>query len=262
MIRDIRKTALDFGREQSVTRLEYTSGYDGQSDWALLGGDLSSTMWIVFIHGHGSTADQIYTWPELRDTWLPAIKKQGAGIVSVYLRGNAWMSPAAACDLHDVLAYLREHYPVRTFVFLSGSMGGTSNLIYAALHPEDVAAVVALGAAVDLTKYYTWCREQPGPAVLTEIADAISRSYGGEPQEIPHIYNHHSALIHSDKLTMPVFFVHGQADAIMPFDQARLLRDKMSDVDSFRFQAIADGDHDSPLPYAAEGLEWVLRSLT
>jgi pimeloyl-ACP methyl ester carboxylesterase len=261
MIRDVHKTLVEYGSGTNVTRLDYTSEYDGHGDWALVGGEESSATWVVFIHGHGSKADQLFTREDVRRDWLPAIKRRGAGIVSVHLRGNTWMNPAAVCDLHDVLAYLREHYSVRSFVFLSGSMGGTSNLIYATRHPEDVAGLIALGAMADLAKYYLWARRQSDSEILAEIADAIRQSYGGEPHDIPHIYDSHNALLHSNRLTMPVFFVHGQADALMPIEQARLFAEAKNTPNSFLFHEITDGNHDSPLRYAEEGLGWIGKQL-
>jgi pimeloyl-ACP methyl ester carboxylesterase len=78
-------------------------------------------------------------------------------------------------------------------IFCSGSMGGTSNLIYAALHPEDVRGLVIHGAATDLSSYYRWCETQKQP-IIHEIAEAIRNSYGGTPDEKPDLYLRHSAL--------------------------------------------------------------------
>ena len=175
------------------------------------------------------------------------------GILTPNLRNNAWMSPAAIHDTSELLQYLRDEYTAERFIFASGSMGGTSNLIYAIHHPQNVSAIVALGAATDMTMYYQWCRQQ-GEGTCKEIADAIKDSYGGEPSDVPDIYAANSALEHCSNLTMPVFLAHGQSDQLMPIQHSRMLAEKMKDAESFAFREIPHGDHDSPLQLMKEGL--------
>ena len=256
-----------------VERLEYTSGVDGTADWALLlapgespgakspGGDRHpcTNRWIVKIHGHGSHGDQLWTRPDLRDQWLPAFRDTGFGILSPNLRDNAWMGPRAAADLHALLALVRMRYGAERFVLASGSMGGTSNLVYAALHPEDVSGVVALCPATDMDTYYRWCRGcAQAPPVLHEIADAIESSYGGPPECQAETYLAHSAIEHADRLTMPVMIAHGSADTVIPVDESRRLAARLAGRPTFRYVELPDGHHDAPLPLCAEALGWVL----
>src|SRR5437660_89948 len=88
------------------------------------------------------------------------------------LRGNAWLCPEAVADLHSLLHVLRNDFAAQRFYFVSGSMGGTGNLIYATLHPEDVALVVAQCPVTDLIEYHRWCAEHPG-GVRDQIRAAI-----------------------------------------------------------------------------------------
>ncbi len=156
------------------------------------------------------------------------------------------MGSAAAVDMHDLVGYLRKEYGMKKTIFCSGSMGGTSNLIYAVLHPEDVNGLVIRGAASDMASYFKWCRTQTKP-ILNEIAEAIRKSYGGAPDEKPDTYLRHSALANAEKLTMPLFFSHGGADDIIPVEQARNLADKLKDRKNFSYTEIPNGNHDSPL---------------
>ncbi len=243
-----------------VDRIEYVSGVDGVGDWATALPPPRDADWIIFIHGHGSTGDQLYTRSDLRQNWLPLFRQRGMGILTVNLRGNAWMSPAAADDLHALLAWARPHYRMKRLIFVSGSMGGTSNLIYAAVHPEDVQGVVALCPATDLGAYVRWCRGQQGPPVLAEIAGAIQRSYGGEPGRVP-AYQHHHVVAHAERLTMPVYVAHGSADVIIPVAQSRQLAERLAGRESFHYEEMPDGDHDAPLKLAGQGLDWVMNRL-
>jgi pimeloyl-ACP methyl ester carboxylesterase len=242
-----------------VERLDYASGVDGTADWAMVWPGESTERWIVKLHGHGSHGDQLWTRPDLRDQWLPAFRATGASILSPNLRDNAWMGPSAAADLHDLLTFVRSRYSVKEFIFASGSMGGTSNLVYAVLHPEDVAAVVALCAVTDMGPYYDWCRRTTGgPGSLAGIADAIQNGYDSTPAERPDVYQAHSALAHADRLTMPVMLVHGSADEIIPVDESRRLAQRLDGVGTFRYVEMPDGHHDSPLAKCVEALHWVL----
>ncbi|MFA5203125.1 MAG: alpha/beta fold hydrolase [Lentisphaeria bacterium] len=240
-----RSAAVPPGAPAGAYRLDYRSAVDGTADWAVVcPGTLP--IWVVMIHGHGSHGDQLFTRADIRDAWLPTLLAGGAGIVTPNLRDNAWMSPAAATDLCALLAWLRSSHGAHHFILFSGSMGGTSNLLYAALHPEDVAACVALGAATDLASYHAWCQSHPAGSVQREIGDAIVTAYGATPAAAPELFQRHSTLRQCARLTMPVFFAHGGADALIPVEQARQLAAAMADRPAFEYVEISGGDHDSP----------------
>ncbi|MEO6907446.1 MAG: alpha/beta hydrolase [Abditibacteriaceae bacterium] len=235
-----------------LMRLEYQSEVDGFDDWALLLPGKIASAWIIVLHGHGATGDQLYTRQDIRQAWLPNFLVSGAGILTVNLRGNAWMSPAAATDLHELLQWMRIEYGLEQTLFYSGSMGGSSNLIYAALYPEDVNALVALGAATDIGSYYSWCLQQ-SLGIAHEIAIAIKDAYGGEPDAQKVLFKQHSALQNTSKLIMPVYLAHGAADVLIPVEQARELAKAMQDQKYFYYHEIPDGNHDSP---AWDGRSW------
>ena len=228
---------------------------DGVADWALLQPPVHGKRWIVCIHGHRSSGDQLWISP-LLPTWRTTFQKLGYGILSPHLRGNSWMGPKVAEDLRWLLDQVRDRYGATHFDFISGSMGGTSNLIYAVLHPTDVASVVAVCPATDLATYYDWCRQQSTPR-LNEIADAIQESHGGTPMAKPAVYAAHSALANAGKLTMPVFISHGTDDAIIPISQSRHMAKAMTGAKTFHYEEIPGGNHDAPLPSAARAIEWI-----
>lgn len=231
---------------EGLMRLDYTSDVDGLNDWALLLPGERPELWIVVIHGHGSHGDQLFTRKDVRDTCVPVFRGSGAGILSANLRDNAWMGPAAVHDLHDLMNHLRTAHGMRQTIFCSGSMGGTSHLIYAQLHPNDVNALFVLCPATDLGAYYRWCTAQKVP-ILGEIAEAISQSYGGSPDAEPELYQRHSVLANAENLTMPLILIHGGGDEIIPVEHARALAEKLSHRPDFSYIEIPGGNHDSPL---------------
>lgn len=244
---------------EGVLRIDYRSATDRIVDWALVWPGERRDLWIVVIHGHGSSGDQLFTRQDVREAWLGPFRQSGAGLLCVNLRGNAWMCPPAALDLHDLLTHMRLDWGLERTLFCSGSMGATSNLIYAVLHPNDVQGIVARGAATDLASYHRWCLSQDRP-ILGEIARAIVCSYAGTPDERPAVYQQHSALYHADRLTMPIYFTHGAADATIPVSQAQALAQRLAGSPRFVYREIPNGGHDSPLT-ETDGFGWVLDQL-
>ena len=244
---------------EGMRRLDYASGYDGFHDWALLLPGQNRHLWIIVIHGHGSVGDQLYTRKDIREKWLPVFLNSSAGILTVNLRGNSWMGPAAAEDMHALIGFLRDEYGMQKSIFCSGSMGGTGNLIYGALYPRDVQGIIARGAASDPATYCRWCRRQQNRPVLHEIAAAIENAYGGTPDEVPDIYRRHSALQNAKRLAMPVYLSHGGADTVIPVEQSRFLAEKLKHNRRFFYREIPGGGHDAPL-YETESFGRILKS--
>jgi len=238
-----------------VERLDYSSPADGTNDWALAWPSGKAEDWVVHLHGHGSTGDQIFTRVDIRDAWLTRYREMELGVLSANIRGNSWMAPEAADDLHALLDFCRKHYGIRRFHFVSGSMGGTSNLAYASRFPQDVSTVVALCPATDVGRYHQWCKDHPG-GVRDEIRLAIETAYLGTPAETPDRYALQSACAHSERLTMPVFISHGTSDDLIPISESRAFSTRMAGKPSFCYREMEGGHHDSPL-YDTRMLGWL-----
>lgn len=238
---------------EGLKRLDYRSSVDGLEDYAYILPGNNAGFWIVVLHGHGARGDQLYTRKDVRENWLEPLRATGGGIITPNLRGNAWMNPAAAFDMHDLINYLRKEYGLKKTLFCSGSMGGTGNLIYSILHPEDVDAVIARGAATDLKSYLKWCLTQEKP-IVQEIAKAISSAYKEDDLE------KHSTLLNAEKLDMPIYFIHGGADEIIPVEQARMLAERLRSKTGFFYKEIPNGNHDSPL-YETDNLSKIMEMI-
>jgi pimeloyl-ACP methyl ester carboxylesterase len=84
-----------------------------------------------------------------------------------------------------------------------GSMGGTSSLTFAALHPELVDGVAAMNGTANHVEF-------------AGFQDAIAASFGGSKTEIPDEYKKRSAEFWPERFTMPVGITAGGKDTIVP----------------------------------------------
>ncbi len=253
----IREKALGNPNYRDTFLWKYKSTFDTFEDWTLVEPN-TLNQWIIYLHGHGSDGAQLFTRKDIVDLRLQLLRAHGFSILAPNLRGNAWMCPAAVHDLHELICSLKSHHDVDRIALFSGSMGGTGNLIYAAIHPEDVDAVIAGCPATDLARYHSWCRSRTSPAVLKNIADAIEQNYGGSPEQVPDVYKEHSACTNASGLNMPLYLSHGNADLIIPVSESRLLAAQLEKVNqSFVYEEIEGGDHDSPLRNDKRSLKWL-----
>lgn len=234
--------------EKDFQRHEYTSRVDGLQDWYLLHEEPLSSICIVVLHGHGSHGDQLITRPDIAGSWVPVLLKNNVSVIAPDLRGNSWMSEAAAVDLYDLLRQRLKIRKWRKIIIVSGSMGGTGALIFAMLHPELISGVATLGAATDIGRYLSWTATQSHP-VLREIHDAIKTAYPDEANRLKH-----SVCANAGKLSMPVYLYHGSEDRTIPVSEAHSLAEKLSNKKDFHYHEIENGNHDSPLPFFEEAL--------
>jgi len=223
---------------------------DGAPDWAMYHHEGEGKDCVVLLHGHGSTGMQPLVRKDLKP-WLEILGKNRLNVLSPDLRGNAWMCPAAAADLAELIRKGKKEYGWKRVFLISGSMGGTGALIFGILHPELTDGIGALGAATDLARYARWCAAQPLP-VHGAIREAIEAHYSEAD------YPRHSVCRNAGLLTMPLFFAHGGADGIIPVSEARALRDLLGGKARFRYTEIPGGDHDSPLALFGEALAYLL----
>jgi pimeloyl-ACP methyl ester carboxylesterase len=77
--------------------------------------------------------------------------------------------------------------------------------------------------------------------------NTIEQAYGATPAEDPALYRRHSVIGNAGKLTMPVYFTHGEKDGVIPVAHARRLAAKMKGKADFVYREIPGGDHDSAL---------------
>ena len=254
----ISNTGSDNSFGEGLLRWDYVSDApDARPDWALAWHSPASTgVGVVMLHGHGSHGDQMLQRPDRRFR-LDYCRSRNCDFLTPNLRDNAWMCPEAVQDLHSLIEYAKGQFHWNKVIMAGSSMGATGNLIYAAQHPEQINAVISLGAASDLARYAEWCRERPNNWLITEIGNAIRDSYHDDIAAM----DRHSACKNWQRLTMPVWLSHGGDDEIIPISESRRLVALLADKADFHYREIYGGDHDSPCSLFSENMDQALARL-
>mgnify|MGYP003629728146 CR=1 FL=1 len=167
---------------------------------------------LIALHGHGSDRwqfikDKRGECQAARDI---AQKYHMIYISPDYRARTSWMGPKAEADLIQIINDLKSNYKIKHVFLCGGSMGGSSSLTFAALHPELIAGVAAMNPTANHLEY-------------DKFQTAIQTSFGGTKQEIPHEYKKRSAEYWPEKLTMPLSISVGGQDQLVPPDSARRL---------------------------------------
>jgi len=167
---------------------------------------------MIALHGHGSDRWQFARDPrdECRAARDAATERGMIYVSPDYRAPTSWMGPAAVADMCQLIADLRAAHPIARVILVGGSMGGSSALTFAALHPELIAGVAAMNPTANHLEY-------------TNFQDAIAASFGGSKREIPEVYKAHSAEYWPERLTMPIGLSLGGRDESVPPHSVRRL---------------------------------------
>lgn len=161
---------------------------------------------IIGLHGHGSDRKQFATavgFPECVAFRDFAAKYGMIAITPDYRGTTSWMGPKAEADLVQIINDLKKKYKINRVFIVGASMGGTSVLTFAALHPDMVDGVASLNGQANHLEY-------------SGFQSYISESFGGSKDKIPLEYKKRSAEYWPEVLTMPVAFTSGGKDTIVP----------------------------------------------
>ena len=230
---------------EGTVKITYQSAVDGNEDWALFRPGDPAKNTVVYLHGSFSSGDQIFTRKDVRAFWLSRILAGHHPLLSVNMRGTSYMSPPATRDFTDLLDDCRRVYRLGKVVLLGGSGGASSAMAYACLHPERIDGVIAMGMC-DIFARLDFARKSELP-VLQNLAKTVFAAYGGTTEEKPELYRERSALIHADRLTMPIVLTIGEKDALIPVTETRKIAAALKGNPQFRYIEIPGGNHDSAL---------------
>ncbi len=169
---------------------------------------------LIALHGHGSDRWQFVR--DARDECRVArdvAAEHGMLYVSPdYRAKTSWMGPKAEADLVQIIDELRRDYAVGRVFICGGSMGGSSALTFAALHPDLIAGVASMNGTANHLAY-------------DNFQDAIRESFGGGKDQIPEVYKQRSAEYWPERFTMPLGITAGGQDQSVPSDSVvRLAR--------------------------------------
>jgi len=204
---------------------------------------------VIALHGHGSDRWQFINDKRGECQGLRAVAaKHGLIIVSPdYRAKTSWMGPKAEADVVQIIEKLKRRHQVARVFIAGGSMGGTSALIFAALHPELIAGVCSLNGTANMIEY-------------AKFQDAISESYGGTKEQVPDEYKKRSAELMPHRFTMPVAVTTGGKDDVVPPQSVLRLVQKLKqarcDVLSIHRE---DGGHSTTYNDTVAAMEFVLQ---
>jgi pimeloyl-ACP methyl ester carboxylesterase len=191
---DVKFTAKCDGTTQKYVVL-YPEGFKAEQSCDLL----------IALHGHG--ADRWQFIKETRDE-CRAVRDVAAarGLILVspdYRARTSWMGPKAEADLLQIIEEVKSRQKIGNTFLCGASMGGSSSLTFAALHPKLLDGVVAMNGTANHLEYEIF-------------QDAIEKSFGGTKVKIPLEYKNRSAEYWPERLTMPTAFTAGGKDVFVP----------------------------------------------
>ena len=93
---------------ETPEKIAYNSRIDEADDWYMLCNAGRGTDCLVYLHGHGSRGDQLFTRADIKIR-LPFIAGLKLSIIAPDLRGNSWMCPTVVSDLAGILTSCREN---------------------------------------------------------------------------------------------------------------------------------------------------------
>jgi lysophospholipase L1-like esterase/pimeloyl-ACP methyl ester carboxylesterase len=196
---------------------------------------------LIALHGHGSDRWQFIQQIRgecqgLRDV---AAKHDLIFISPDYRAKTSWMGPTAEADTLQIIAEVKKRHRVNRVFIAGGSMGGTSALIFATLHPELIAGVCALNPTANLVEY-------------AGFKDAIDTSYGSLDER-----QKRSPELHADRLAMPIALTTGGKDTSVPPDSTLRLAKKLKRVLSLHRDT---GGHSTSYDDTVKAMEFVLQT--
>lgn len=160
---------------------------------------------LIALHGHGSDRWQFVREGrgECRAARDAALRHGMLFCSPDYRARTSWMGPKAEADLVQIVKELKSRYRIGKVLVSGGSMGGTSALTFAALHPELVDGVVSLNGMANHLEF-------------EGFPEAIAESFGAAKKSDPAEYKKRSAEYWPERLTMPLAATTGGRDTIVP----------------------------------------------
>jgi len=204
---------------------------------------------LMAFHGHGSDRGQYVKQNRGSCTGARNIAaKYGMVFISPdYRARTSWMGPKAEADVVQIIQELRARHRIGKIFLVGGSMGGSSVLTFAALHPDLVAGVCSCNGTANHLEYE---RFQP----------AIRASFGGTKEQIPLEYKKRSAEYWPEAFTMPVAITAGGKDRSVPPGSVLRLAHVLKQMKR-RVLVVyrPDGGHSTTTADATAALEFVVQ---
>lgn len=160
---------------------------------------------LIGLHGHGGDRWQIIkgNLDEHRAFCDIAGANKMLLVSPDYRKSTSWMGPKAEADLLQIIDEVKARFRIGKVIISGGSMGGSSALTFAAMHPDRADGVVSINGTANHLEY-------------ENFQDAIAESFGGTKARIPAEYKKRSAEYWPERLTMPIAMTVGVKDDVVP----------------------------------------------
>jgi pimeloyl-ACP methyl ester carboxylesterase len=203
---------------------------------------------LIALHGHGADRWQFVkdSRDECRAVRDAAAARRMILVSPDYRAKTSWMGPKAEADLLQIIAELKSRCQIGKTMLCGASMGGSSSLTFAALHPELLQGVVAMNGTANHLEY-------------ENFQDAIQKSFGGAKSQLPLEYKKRSAEYWPERLTMPIAFTAGGKDEFVPPQSVLRLSSVLKKLQpNILLVYRADGGHSTNYDDAKQALDFVL----
>ncbi len=205
---------------------------------------------LVSLHGHGSDRWQFIreNRGEARAARDAAAQNRMILVSPDYRAKTSWMGPAAEADMLQLIGDLKMQYTVKRVILSGGSMGASSALTFAALHPDLIDGVVALNGLADHVSY-------------TNFQEAIAASFGGTKTALPEEYVKRSAAFFPERFTMPLAVTTGGKDTSVPPESVLKLAKTVQERNPFvLIDAQASRGHETDYEASLAAFLFVIRA--
>ncbi|MHB1457662.1 MAG: carboxylesterase family protein [Armatimonadota bacterium] len=205
---------------------------------------------LIALHGHGSDRWQYIrdARDECRASRDTAGKHEMIFISPDYRATTSWMGPEAESDLLQIIRSTRRKYNIGKVFVTGASMGGSSSLTFAALHPDLIAGVASQNGTANHLEY-------------ENFQDAIRESFGGTKAEKPLEYKNRSPEYWPEKFTIPVAIAAGGKDELVPSGSVVRLANILKKIGR-KVMLIyrEEGGHSTDYADTAATIEFVIRN--
>lgn len=203
---------------------------------------------LIALHGHGSDRWQFAKTniDEARAARDAAAARAMILVSPDYRATTSWMGPKAEADMVQIIAELKQRFKIGKVIISGASMGGSSSLTFAAIHPELIDGVVSMNGTANHLEY-------------ENFQDAIAESYGGPKAKIPAEYKKRSAEYWPERLTMPVAIAACGKDELVPWGSVMRLGATLQKLQpNVLLIARPEGGHTTVYADAKEEFDFVL----
>ncbi len=129
---------------------------------------------LIALHGHGSDR-----WQFARGVFDEATAARDVAaahrmlfVSPDYRKSTSWMGPKAEADMLQIIDELKARFRIGKVILCGGSMGASSALTFAAIHPDRIDGVASMNGTANHLEY-------------ENFQDAIAASFGGTKVRIP-----------------------------------------------------------------------------